>query len=104
VGCPASSAVQSTLSSIWLSFVWTNEGFLGGKRFWNNDEVLQLCKVGYTSNRKPPLKLESRSFQNVDTSVWQSTGTALKSSVKKHFHFIVNKFFRNEFSFKCERS
>jgi hypothetical protein len=25
VGCPASSAVQSRLSSIWLSFVWTNE-------------------------------------------------------------------------------
>jgi hypothetical protein len=25
VGCPASSTVQSRLSSIWLLFVWTNE-------------------------------------------------------------------------------
>jgi hypothetical protein len=25
VGCPASSTVQSRLSSIWLSFAWTNE-------------------------------------------------------------------------------
>jgi hypothetical protein len=42
---------------------------------------LQLCKVGYTSNQKPSSKLESRSFQNIGTSVWQSTGTTLKSSV-----------------------
>jgi hypothetical protein len=65
---------------------------------------LQLCKVGYTSNRKPSLKLELRSFQNVDTSVWQSAGTTLKSSVCVIlFHFVVNKYFRNEFSFKFER-
>jgi hypothetical protein len=26
VVCTASSSVQSRLSSVWLSFVWTNEG------------------------------------------------------------------------------
>jgi hypothetical protein len=28
VGCPASSTIQSILSSIWLTFVCTNEGGL----------------------------------------------------------------------------
>jgi hypothetical protein len=28
VGCPASSTVQSRHSSIWLSFVWANQGGL----------------------------------------------------------------------------
>jgi histone-lysine N-methyltransferase SETMAR len=54
---------------------------LGGKRFRIIDEVIAAVKFGYTSSRKPSLKLESRSFQNVDTSVWQSTGTTLESSV-----------------------
>jgi hypothetical protein len=36
---------------------------LEGKRFRNNDEVIAAVKkIGYTSNRKPSLKLELRSF------------------------------------------
>jgi hypothetical protein len=50
----------------------------GGKRFRNNDEVIAAVQSWI---HKPSLKLESRSFQNVGTSVWQSTGTTLKSSV-----------------------
>jgi hypothetical protein len=42
---------------------------------------LQVCNVGYTSHRKPSLKLELRSFQKVGTSTLQSTGTTLKSNV-----------------------
>jgi hypothetical protein len=54
---------------------------LGCKTFRNNDEIIAVCKVGYTSNRKSSLKLKLRSFHKVDTSVLQSTGTTLKSSV-----------------------
>jgi hypothetical protein len=57
------------------------KGVLGARDSGIMMRSLQLCKVGYTSNQKPSLKLELRSFQNVDTSVWQSTGTTLKSSV-----------------------
>jgi hypothetical protein len=56
------------------------KGVIGDKRFRNNDEVIAAVQ-SYTSNRKPSLKLETRSFQNFDTSVWQSTETTLKSSV-----------------------
>jgi transposase len=54
---------------------------LGSKRFRNNDEVIAAVQSWIHKQPKPSLKLELRSFQNVGTSVWQSTGTALKSSV-----------------------
>jgi hypothetical protein len=42
---------------------------------------LQVYNVGYRSHRKPSPKLELRSFQKVGTSVLQSTGATLKSSM-----------------------
>jgi hypothetical protein len=54
---------------------------LGCKRFRNNDEVIAAVQSWIHKQPKPSLKLELRSFQKVGTSVWQSTGTTLKSSV-----------------------
>jgi hypothetical protein len=57
------------------------KGFLGSKRFRNINEVIAAVQSWIHKQPHPSLKLESRSFQNVGTSVWQSTGTTLKSSM-----------------------
>jgi hypothetical protein len=55
---------------------------LGGKRFRNNDEVVAAVQIWIHKQSKTCfLRLELRSFQNVGTDVWQSTGTTLKSSM-----------------------
>jgi hypothetical protein len=57
------------------------KGFLGGMRFQNNGEVMAGVQRWIQESLKPFLKLKLRSFQKVDTSALQSTGTTLKSSM-----------------------
>ncbi|GFG35968.1 hypothetical protein Cfor_02932 [Coptotermes formosanus] len=57
------------------------KGFLGGKRFQSNGEVIAAVQCWIQEPPKPSLKLELRCFQQVGTSAFQSTGTTLKSSV-----------------------
>jgi hypothetical protein len=54
---------------------------LGGKRFRNNDEVIAAVQSWIHKQPKTFFETGIRSFQNVGTSVWQSRGTTLKSSV-----------------------
>jgi hypothetical protein len=76
---------------------------LGGKRFRTNDEV--IAAVQSWIHKQPKTFFETVIKKLPER--WHKCMTVNRDYVEKYcvtrFHFIVNKFFRNEFSFKFER-
>jgi hypothetical protein len=54
---------------------------LGGKRFRNNDEVIAVVQSWIHKQPKTFFETGIKKLPKFGTSVWQSTGTTLKSSV-----------------------
>jgi hypothetical protein len=104
VRCPASSSVQSWLSCIWLSFVWTNEGGFRRQEIWNNDDVIAAVQSWIHEQPKTLFETGIKKLQNVGRSLWQSAGTAVERSVRL-LCCVGNcrNFGRHDFSFQFER-
>jgi hypothetical protein len=103
VGCTASSTVQSRLAASDYHFFGPMKGFLEGKRFRNNDEV--IAAVQYWIHEQPKTFFETgiKKLPEYWHKCMSVKGDYIEKLCVKLFHFIVNKFFRYIFSFQFER-
>jgi transposase len=77
---------------------------LGDKRFRNNDEVIEAVQSWINKQTKTFFETEIKKLPQS----WHKCMTVNRDYIEKQcvicFHFIVNTFFSNEFSFKFERT
>jgi hypothetical protein len=76
---------------------------LGGKRFWNNDEVIAAVQSWIHKQSETFFETGIKKLPEC----WHKCMTVNRDYIEKQcvrlFHFVVNKFFRNKFSFKFEQ-